>query len=87
MTAELHAREIAIKVISYLRKFFNVHVPTREILVIAWPYARLLARRPSVPQTYQCQITQSTGMATQMQLDFILAGNRIATGALWSRDN
>ena len=24
--------------------------------------------RPSVPQAYQCEIIQSTGMATQMQL-------------------
>ena len=24
--------------------------------------------RPSAPQAYQCKITQSTGMATQMQL-------------------
>ena len=26
-------------------------------------------------------------MATQMQLEFFLAGNRIATRFLWSRDN
>ena len=26
-------------------------------------------------------------MATQMQLEVILAGNRIATRVLWSRDN
>ena len=38
--------------------------------------------RPSAPQAYQCKITQSTGMATQMQLEVILAGNRIATGVL-----
>ena len=35
--------------------------------------------RPSAPQAYQCEITQSTGMATQMQLEVMLAGNRIAT--------
>ena len=35
--------------------------------------------RPSAPQVYQCKITQSTGMATQMQLEVILTGNRIAT--------
>ena len=35
--------------------------------------------RPSAPQAYQCKITQSTGMATQMQLEVILAGNRITT--------
>ena len=40
------------------------------------------ARRPSAPQAYQCKITQPTGMATQMQLKVILAGNRIATGVL-----
>ena len=38
--------------------------------------------RPSAPQAYQCKITQSTGMATQMQLEIILAGNRIATRVL-----
>ena len=37
---------------------------------------------PSAPQAYQCKITQSTGMATQMQLEAILAGNRIATRVL-----
>ena len=41
-----------------------------------------LTDRPSAPQVYQCKTTQSTGMATQMQLEFILAGNRIATGVL-----
>ena len=38
--------------------------------------------RPFAPQMYQCKITQSTGMATQMQLEVILAGNRIATRVL-----
>ena len=38
--------------------------------------------RPSAPQAYQWKITQSTGMATQMQLEIILAGNRIATRVL-----
>ena len=39
--------------------------------------------RPSIHgQAYQCKVTQSTGMATQMQLEVILAGNRIATGVL-----
>ena len=36
----------------------------------------------SSPQAYQCKITQSTAMATQMQLEVILAVNRIATGVL-----
>ena len=35
--------------------------------------------RPSALQAYQFKITQSTGMATQMYLEVILAGNRIAT--------
>ena len=38
--------------------------------------------RPSAPQADQCKRPQSTGMATQMQLEVILAGNRIATGFL-----
>ena len=37
------------------------------------------ADRPSAPHAYQCKITQSTGMTTQMQLEVILPGNRIAT--------
>ena len=36
----------------------------------------------SATQAYQCKITQSTGMTTQMQLEAILAGNRIATRVL-----
>ena len=35
--------------------------------------------RTPTPQAYQCKITQSTGMATQMQLEVISAGNPIAT--------
>ena len=58
------------------------NLPIREILVITWPCAR-----PSAPQVYQCKITQRTGMATQMQFEVILAGNRVATRVLWSRDN
>ena len=38
--------------------------------------------RPPAPQAYQCKITQSTSMATQMKLEVILAGTRIATGVL-----
>ena len=33
---------------------------------------------PSAPQAYQCKVTHSIGTATQMQLEVILAGNRIA---------
>ena len=36
----------------------------------------------SEAQANQCQITQSKGMATQIQLQVILAGNCIATGIL-----
>ena len=43
---------------------FNHGLDIRENLVITWPYFD----RPSAPQAYQCKITQSTGMATQMQL-------------------
>ena len=38
--------------------------------------------RPSAPHVYQCKITQSTGMATQLQLEIISVGNRIATRIL-----
>ena len=41
--------------------------------------------RPSAPQAHQRKITQSTGMVTQMQLEDILAGNRIATRRLVKR--
>ena len=30
--------------------------------------------RPSVPEAYQCKITQSTGMATQMQREVFFDG-------------
>ena len=35
--------------------------------------------RPSAPQAYQCKISQSTGIATQLRLEVILVGNRLAT--------
>ena len=39
--------------------------------------------RPSITtQAYQCKITQSTGMATQIQLEVILTGNRLGTRVL-----
>ena len=67
-----------------------------SIFIASWPIRELLwigAGRPyvrptdrlSAPQAYQCKITKSTGMATQMQLEVILARNHIATGVLWSR--
>ena len=44
------------------------------------PYTdRPTAQATVRPQEYRCKITQSTGMATQMQLEVILAGNHIAT--------
>ena len=59
-----------------------------ENLVIRWPYIAQPSDCPSVPQAYQCKISQqSTEMATQRQLKLILAGNRVATHVLWSRDN
>ena len=51
-----------LSVSPHLKKCGNL--PIREIVVITWPYVR-----PSAPQAYQCKITQSTGMATQMQLE------------------
>ena len=67
-----------------------------SIFLASWSIRGLLwigAGRPhvwptdclSAPQAYQCKITKSTVMATQMQLEVILARNRIATGVLWSR--
>ena len=67
-----------------------------SIFLASWPIREPLwigAERPyvwqtdclSAPQAYQCKKTKSTVMATQMQLEVILAGNRIATGVLWSR--
>ena len=44
-------------------KNFGNHVPVRPS-----------TRCPSAPQEYQCKITQSTGTATQMQLEVILIG-------------
>ena len=38
----------------------------------------LLTDRPHAPQAYQCKITQSTGITTQMQPRFYLEGNRMA---------
>ena len=38
--------------------------------------------RPSALEAYQCKKAQSSGMATQMQLEVILTGSRIATRVL-----
>ena len=68
----------------------------KSIFLASWPIRELLwigAGRPhvwptdclSAPQAYQCKITKSTVMATQMQLEVILARNRIPTDVLWSR--
>ena len=43
-------------------------VNIREILVITWPFVHPPVR-PFAPKAYQCKITQSTGMATQMALE------------------
>ena len=43
--------------------------------------------RPTTPQENQCKITQSTGMATQMELGIFLAGNRMAQPRLVKQDN
>ena len=62
----------------------QVNLPIPENLVITWPYTdrRPPTDRPSTPQAYQCKITQSTGVATQMKLEIILAGNGLATRVL-----
>ena len=73
--------------IPHLRKCGNL--PIREILVITSPYPRSV-RQPAVRPHHRhtkCKIFQSTAMATQIQLEVILAGNRIATCVLWSRNN
>ena len=57
----------------------------RKTSVITWPYFRPTVR-PSAPQVYRCKIAQLTSIATKMQLEVILAGNRIASLVLWSRD-
>ena len=62
----LHAR-IASSKVPRVRKSpihprnFDSHVTVRHA-------------RPSAPQTYQCKITQSTGMAAQMQLQVFWRG-------------
>ena len=53
-------------------------LPTRENLVITWPYTDRPPGRPSAPLASQCKITQSTGMATQMQLE--VTGLKTPTG-------
>ena len=62
------------------------NLPIWENLEITWPYTACPPARPRdrsfAPQAYQCKITQSTGMATEMQLEAILAGNRIAISVL-----
>ena len=46
-------------------------------LVVTWPYVHPAAR-PSARQAHQYKITQSTGMATQMQLKVYLEGHRMS---------
>ena len=47
----------------------------QDILVVTWPQVRPLTR-PSVQQVYQCKMTQSTGIATQMELEVFGAKSR-----------
>ena len=49
---------------SWVRKCGKL--PIQENLVIRWPYIDRPPDRSSAPQSYQCRITHSTGMATQM---------------------
>ena len=73
---ELHARACA-------EPHSQENLSILENLVITWPYnERPTDDRRSAPQAYQCKICQSTGMATQMRLEVILAGNRIPTRVL-----
>ena len=80
--AELKARA---SVAPYLGKCDDLLI--REILVIGNHVTARPTYYPSAPQAYQCKITQSTGMATQMQLEVILAGNRMATRVLTTRES
>ena len=41
-----------------------------------WDPGDRTSARPSAPQTYQCKITQSTGVATEKQREVFLVGNR-----------
>ena len=43
--------------------------------------------RPSAPLAHQYKITQSSGMATQMQLEVLVQGNRMAAGLLEREKN
>ena len=54
----------------------------REILVVTRPYVRPNAR-PSAPQAHQCEITQSTGMATQMQLKVLFGKKSHGRSDFW----
>ena len=48
-----------------------VNLPILENLVITWPYTARATDRPSPPQAHQYKITQSTGLATQIQQEKI----------------
>ena len=71
--AELHAREALTSVGPYIRKCANL--PIWEMLVSR-------DRTPSASLAYHCKVTQSTGMAIQMQFEVIWAGDRIAIRVL-----
>ena len=91
MIAELSHAWCACSGTPWIRKF--PYLCIREILVVTCshvdirPSVRPLVR-PHHKHTNICKRkTQSTGMATQMQLEIFLAGYSVATLVLWSRDS
>ena len=62
--SEALARAFARSGAPWVRKCGKL--PIRENLVVTRPYTDRLPDRPSAPQAYQCKVTHSTGMATQM---------------------
>ena len=55
-------------------------MPWQERMEVArcglWAPGDRTSARPLAPQTYQCKITQSTGVATKKQREVFLVGNR-----------
>ena len=55
-------------------------MPWQERMEVArcglWAPGDRTSAHPSAPQTYQCKITQSTGVATKKQREVFLVGNR-----------
>ena len=52
-----------------------------------WAPGDRTSARPSAPQTYQCKITQSTGVATKKQREVFLAVNPMEIGLLERKQN